>query len=60
MQYITMCTTNHCPHKNMCYRSTKIDIKNPYQTYTDLSYQCCVESGFDLFIPITNKGSIKN
>ena len=60
MQDITMCVANNCPYKNTCYRSVNIDIKNPYQSYTDLSYQCCVESGFDSFIPTTENGSIKN
>lgn len=47
-----MCTARNCPYSNKCYRHTRGEPDDVMQCFTNLEYTCCLESGFDLFVPI--------
>ena len=49
---ITMCIARECPYAKTCYRHSKGNPDEIYQSYADLSYHCDEVNGFDYFIPL--------
>lgn len=50
---ITMCSSQNCPMKDMCYRvQAKVD---DYQDWNNFEYTCNENSGFDNFIRTTKE-----
>ena len=50
---ITMCSSQNCPMKDMCYRvQAKVD---DYQDWNNFEYTCNENSGFDNFIRMTKE-----
>ena len=45
---ITMCSSNYCPVRDKCYRSTATASK--YQSYSNFEYTCNENSGYEDFI----------
>lgn len=45
---ITMCTSEHCPEKDNCYRANA--TPSEYQSYSNFEYVCNEETGFIEFI----------
>ena len=53
MNDITMCTAIDCPMSDKCYRHTKGDSDDPYQSYVNFEYSCNEDSGFEDYILYT-------
>ena len=49
MPDISMCSSDNCPMKDKCYRSTATASK--YQSYSNFEYTCNENSGYTDFIP---------
>lgn len=55
MNDITLCTSENCTYKHMCYRSKCDNPNRFYQSYANFEYTCNETSGFNSFIPIINE-----
>ena len=49
MPDISMCSSDNCPMKDKCYRSTATVSK--YQSWSNFEYTCNENSGYTDFIP---------
>ena len=54
MTEITMCSSNYCPVRDKCHRSTATASK--YQSWSNFEYTCNENSGYEDFIPAKKKG----
>lgn len=48
MPDISMCSSEHCPIKDKCYRSTATASK--YQSWSNFEYTCNENSGYEDFM----------
>ena len=53
MTEITMCSSNYCPVRDKCHRSTATASK--YQSWSNFEYTCNENSGYEDFIPAKRK-----
>lgn len=47
---ITMCTAKLCEYKGTCLRHDEQLADKRYQSWCDFSFECNVDSGFDMYI----------
>ena len=53
MPDITMCSSEQCPMKNKCYRTTAKSSK--HQSWSNFEYTCHENNGYEDFIPDRRK-----